>query len=321
MTLWQQLERLSPTPTAGDRGAMARFHGLRVLVALALAVLTYVLFPSAPAVEVPLYEVGAVATENVIAPFAYTVKKPTDQLEREREELARTAEPVFDYRPAALDSAQRALAALDQAIARAAPTSRTSPEIVAAVQQAAAGVGVELRSEEAAYLAAPRRREAMTRAVGRELQRRLQAGVAARGALDSLQGEILVRRAASDTTVPVAGILTFADYLARARASNPDPQSEIADAVYTKLLGAFFRPTLVENSAATAAARETLRRSVDENLHEVQAREKIIGANEVVGRAEHEKLRALQQQLQRRGSGGVLVGRVVGSVLFNFMLI
>jgi putative nucleotidyltransferase with HDIG domain len=321
MTLWQQLERMSAVPAAGDRGAMVRFHGVRVAVALALAVLTYVLFPSAPAVDVPLYEVGAVATENVIAPFAFTVRKPADQLEREREELARTVEPVFDYRPAALDSAMRALAAVDTAIARASPNAQTSTETVADVQRAAATAGVELRSEEAAYLASTRRREAMTRAVGRELQRRLPAGVAARGALDSLRGEILVHRGASDTTVAVSGVVTFTEFLARARPANPDEDSEIADAVFTKLLGAFFRPTLVFNAAETAAARETLRRSVDENLYEVQAREKIVGANEVVGRPENEKLRALQQELQRRGSGGVLVGRVVGAVLFNFLLI
>jgi putative nucleotidyltransferase with HDIG domain len=161
----------------------------------------------------------------------------------------------------------------------------------------------------------------MTRAVSRELARRLPAGVVARGTLDSLRGEIVIRRGNADTTVEVSRVSTFTDFLGRARAANPDPGSELGEAVYTKLLGAFFRPTLVENAAATSAAREELRRSVDANLYEVQAREKIVGANEVVGRGEHEKLRALQQELQRRGSGGVLVGRIVGSVLFNFLLI
>ena len=321
MNLWQRLERSTAAPATGDRGGLVRFHGVRVALALALAILTYVLFPSAPAVDVPLYEVGAVATENVIAPFAFTVPKPADQLARERDELARTAEPIFEYRPAALDTAQRLVTSLDGAIAGVAGSGAPTPQVVAAIQQAATAVGVELRSEEAAYLASARRREAMTRAVSRELGRRLPAGVVARGAVDSLRGEIVIRRGAADTTVEVGRIATFTDFLARARSGNPDPASELGEAVYTKLLGAVFRPTLVENAAATAAAREELRRSVDVNLHEVLAREKIVGANEVVGRGEHEKLRGLQQELQRRGSGGVLVGRIVGSVLFNFLLI
>ena len=321
MSLRQQLDRLVAAPTTGTRGDLLRFHGVRAALALVLAVVTYALFPSAPAVEVPLYEVGAVATENVIAPFAFTVAKPPEQLTREQEELARSAEPVFEYRAAALDSAQRALAALEGALAGVPAGTRATPEAIAAIQRAAATAGVELRAEEAAYLAVARRREAMLRAVGRELTRRLTAGIAARGALDSVRGEVVLRRGSEERTVEAGSIATFSDFLARARAANPDPGSEIGDAVYTKLLGAFFRPTVVENAAATAAAREALRRTVDANLYEVRAQEKIVGANEVVGRPESEKLRALQQALQKRGTGGVLIGRVVGAVLFNFLLV
>ncbi len=50
-------------------------HGSRVVVAIALAVVTYLLFPASPAVNFPVLEVGAVAPENVIAPFEFRVPR------------------------------------------------------------------------------------------------------------------------------------------------------------------------------------------------------------------------------------------------------
>ncbi|MGQ0722121.1 MAG: HD family phosphohydrolase [Candidatus Eiseniibacteriota bacterium] len=321
MTLWQQLERVAASAPAGTRADAALFHGVRVLLALVLAVLTYALFPSAPAVEVPLYEIGSVSSENVIAPFGFTVPKPPEQLARERAELARGAEPVFDYRPAALDSVQRSLATLMQGLARAAPSGRPDSQTVVALQQAAEASRIQLRPEEAAYLAVPRRREALAASLSQVFGRWLAQGVAASGALDSVRGDLTLRRGDREISIPADSVLTATGLLARSRQVHPDRESELGDAVYVKLLSALFRPTIVENLGATEQAREAMRRTVDENLYEVQAREKIVGANEVVGREEHEKLRALQDARQSRGSGGVLIGRVVGAVLFNFLVI
>ena len=44
------------------------FHAARIALGVALAVLTYLLFPASPAVDFPVYEVGSVASDNVIAP-------------------------------------------------------------------------------------------------------------------------------------------------------------------------------------------------------------------------------------------------------------
>ena len=55
--------------------ARVGYHGLRIALLVLLAVVTYLLFPNAPAVDSPIFEVGSVATENVIAPFAYVVPK------------------------------------------------------------------------------------------------------------------------------------------------------------------------------------------------------------------------------------------------------
>ena len=91
----------------GSRGSSAdasphrsplAFHGARVAVAVVLAVLTYVLFPASPAVDLPVYEVGSVASSNVIAPFAFRVLKTPAELKTERDAV-RAVEPVFGLFP------------------------------------------------------------------------------------------------------------------------------------------------------------------------------------------------------------------------------
>ena len=108
-------------------GRRSRFMARASRVAVVLAVLTYVLFPASPAVDLPVYEVGSVASDNVIAPFAFRVLKTPAELKTERDAVVRGVEPVFDFVPAALDSARQALAAFNSAIIEAAAADPTSP--------------------------------------------------------------------------------------------------------------------------------------------------------------------------------------------------
>jgi len=102
-------ERASEPP---PRKRLLGFHGRRVALAVGLAIFTYLLFPASPVVDFPVYEVGSVASDNVIAPFAFSVPKSETELLKERDAAAATVEPVFDFVPAALDSTRRQLAAL-----------------------------------------------------------------------------------------------------------------------------------------------------------------------------------------------------------------
>src|SRR4249919_2249217 len=98
-------------------------HGARAGLGVALAVFTYVLFPASPAVDFPIYEVGSVASDNVIAPFAFRVPKTPEELAKERDALARGVEPVFVFVPAALDSTRQQVASFVQAVNVAASTT------------------------------------------------------------------------------------------------------------------------------------------------------------------------------------------------------
>ncbi len=127
------------------------YHARRSLLILGLAAATYSLFPASPAVDVPIFEVGSVATDIVIAPFAYTVRKSESDLAQEREELARSAKPIFVYVPAAHDSSIRAITRFTGAIADAAAAA-SGRQGVAAVQRASEAHRITLSPAEAEYL-------------------------------------------------------------------------------------------------------------------------------------------------------------------------
>jgi len=295
------------------------FHAARIGLAAALAVLTFVLFPSSPAIDFPIYEVGSVASDNVIAPFAFRVLKTQTELDGERSGVARAVEPVLDYRAAALDSARQALSGFAGAVAQAA---NTTPDLATvAVQRAALSWGMRLTASQAAYLAVPRRRDAVFQTLDRVFDRWLRAGVTSTGVLDSVHGAIVLRSGTEERRLPSDSIATFAMLVSRARLVHPDPGSAVGDSVYMRLLATFFHPTVVADPAATEARREDVRRAIAPAKYEVLAGEKIVGANEVVGREQNEKLRALHDAVdkyrgEQRGSG-----RVVGSVLFDFLLV
>ncbi len=319
MSLREQLERatLAATP---DRRALVVYHAKRVAIAVGLAVLTYLLFPASPAVDFPVYEVGSVAADNVIAPFAFRVVKSDADLAKERDAVSHSAEPIFDFVPAALDSTRRQLDAFITAVDDAARTT-DSRHIVPAIQQAALSHSVQLSAAEASYLASAPRRAALFGAVERAFERWLPAGVSSSGTLDTLRGEVITRTGNEERRTPADSVATFAIFVARARLLHPDPRSPVGDALFRRLLAGFFHPTMSYDVAASAVRRDQLVRAVPATKFEVRAGEKIIGAHEVVGRDEHDKLQALrdavdQQRLVHHG-----LSRVIGSILFNFLVI
>jgi cyclic-di-AMP phosphodiesterase PgpH len=295
------------------------FHGPRVALGVGLAVLTYLLFPASPAVDFPIYEIGSVASDNVIAPFAFRVLKSNAELESERDAVVRGVEPVYDFVPAAVDSARHSLSVFASSITQ---VSTGSPQlVVGAIQRAAASWGMGLSVGQAAYLASERRRTALFQSLDRVFTRWLSAGVASSGALDSVRGAIVVRSSREDRRVDSDSVATFNMLVSRARLIHPDPGSAVGDSLYMRLLATFFHPTIVPDRAATELRREDVRRSVAAAKYEVLAGEKIIGANEVVGREQNEKLRALHDAVDKYRGSQRGFRRVVGSVLFDFLLV
>ncbi len=317
MNLW----RLPPDPDdpggRGDDGGAAgalRLHWPRALVALALALLTYVLFPSLPASDTPVYDVGSVAPENVIAPFAFGVPKDEAELGAERAEAARAAAPVFARRPEGLDTARARLAALDRAVGAAAAARGAGPAAVAD--------GVRLTGPELAYVRQPAARRQLFAAAERALVRGLPRGVARNGDVASARADTATpgaERAAGGAAVPL-GLSNFLAAAERQAEGGP-----VARALLVKLLSASFEPTLVYDRAATERRRADAAGAVGPTRYQVRAGEKIVGAHEVVGREEYEKLRALREASDARGlaagNAGARLARAGGAVLANLLLV
>lgn len=307
--------------TGNPRTQALRFHGARALIALAVAAVTYLVFPASPAVDSPILEVGSVAPDNVIAPFGYSVEKSPEELAKEQNDIVRSVQPIFSFVPAAVDSSRRLIDQFQQGLRRASATPGGEAQRVAAVRAVGAQLGVQLTPVEAQYLAAPARGEAVTDAVRRAYDRWLPSGIAATGVLDAVQGTVTLRRDSADRSLLADSIPTFGALLVRARLMHPDPQSAAGDAAYRKLLAAFFRPTITLDRVATERARQELRRSVPSVKYTLRPGEKIVGAHEVVGREEQEKMRALRDELSRRGDSRRNASRIVGAVLFNTLVL
>ena len=302
-----------PADTTGRRVD----HRPRLALAALLTALTYALFPAVPAANFPIYEVGSVASENVIAPFAFRVLKDEAELSREREALARTVEPVYAFVPSALDSAQQELRAFRSAVDAASGSAHADSM---PLQRAAAAFHLTLTGRDAAYLADGGRRGRMFDAVAQAYGRWLAAGVGAPGALNGVSGEVVVRRGRAEHPEPSDSLRTFGEFAVQARALQPDANPE-ARALYERLLRGFFHPTIVPDTATTEARRAALRQSVPVSKFDVRAGEKIVGANEVVGAEQHDKLVALHDVMDQRRGAVPEIRRAAGALLFDALLL
>src|SRR2546430_11034800 len=81
-----------------------RYHATRWVWVPFLALVAHVSFPSGAADVAPLLEPGARSDKEIVAPFNFVVNKSEDELQREAEELAASAKPIYEFRQRAYDS-------------------------------------------------------------------------------------------------------------------------------------------------------------------------------------------------------------------------
>src|SRR5688572_10372879 len=119
-------------------GDKVRFHVARWVWVPALALVAHVAFPSSAADVAPLLEPGARADKEIVAPFNFVVNKSEDELQREAEELAASAKPIYEFRQRTYDSTATTMAAFFSTVDAA---SDQGPQ---AIIRAAAEFGVPL---------------------------------------------------------------------------------------------------------------------------------------------------------------------------------
>jgi putative nucleotidyltransferase with HDIG domain len=298
-------------------GTQVRYHLARWVWVPALALVAHVAFPSSAADVAPLLEPGARADKEIIAPFNFVVNKSEDELQREAEELAASAKPIYEFRQRAYDSTATTMAAYFAAVDAAAGDG---PQ---AIIRASGEFNVPMTLQEAAYIAKGGKRRAVQQALERLFDRTLAQGVTGPGVLNVEQSrELIVRRGSTESSVQRDQVLTFAQYLSRAKQLHPDAGSSVGDVLYLKLVRQFFRPTLIHKQLETERRRNELRGSVDPSKYIVRAGDRIVAPHEVVTNEAHERLVALHQELLRRGAATTYSIRgVLGPLLRDSLII
>jgi len=294
-----------------------RYHLVRWVWVPALALVAHVAFPSGGADVAPLLEPGARSDKEVVAPFNFVVNKSEDELQREAEELAASAKPIYEFRQRAYDSSATTMAAFFSAIDAA---SDQGPQ---AIIRAAAEYGIPLSLQEAAYLSKGGKRRGLQQALQKLFDRTLAQGVTGPGVLQGEQSRaLIVRRGSTESSVQRDQVLAFAQYLNRAKQLHPDPGSSVGDVLYIKLQRQFFRPTLIPKPLETERRRNELRGSVDPSKYIVRSGDRIVGANEIVTNEAHERLVTLHQELLRRGAATTYSIRgVIGPLLRDSLIV
>ncbi len=273
-------------------------HGARLLLALLVAVAAYVAFPGAASVLPEPLAVGSVSSGDVIAPIGFLVPKSGAHRAREAEALATTVKSLLTAHPEAADSAAAAagefFAALDSAIAAG-----------GALPDAARAAGVALQGGELAVLASAGQRAALRREVLGALRNSASGYLAPGLSTAELGREVVLRRGADERIIVSDSLRPFGDFLEAAVEQRPERRSVVAEQLYERLIGTFFRPTIVYERAETERRRDVLRRTVDSVDAVVQPGEKIIGAHEVVDQAAAAKLAAYRAAMERGAAGRV----------------
>ncbi|HXY70112.1 MAG TPA: hypothetical protein VEH62_11725, partial [Gemmatimonadales bacterium] len=229
-----------------------RRHGSRLLLALLVAVVAYLAFPRAASLVSAPRAIGSVASVDVIAPFGFLVPKSAAQRAREAEALAATVKPLVTARAEAADSAVAAaahfFAALDSAVAAG-----------GTLRAAARASGVTLEAGDLAALAGPGQRAALRRAVVGALRLSADGYLAPGLSTTELGHDVVLRRGADERFVLSDSLRPFGDFLELAAQQRPERRGPAAEQVYERLLGTFFRPTLVYERAETERRRDALR--------------------------------------------------------------
>ncbi|HXE56764.1 MAG TPA: HDIG domain-containing protein [Gemmatimonadales bacterium] len=296
-------------------GRGLRFHAARWALALAVAAVTYLVFPSATA-DSRVLSIGRIADRDIFSPIGFAVRKTDAEIAREAEARAAAVRPIYTFSEAATDSILGAIRVFFGALER---SRAIQPAVVRGVADAH---GIVLTEEEAHYLASPAYRRALGEALVGFMARFLSQGVADAGPLrEELHSQVVLRRGPAELLVSRDSILTFADLMARAEEVAPRPGTEFGERVFRKLVGTFFRPNVRLDRDLTDARREELRRGVDTLKYRVAPGERLVGSGQLVTAEVHERLVALDDALQRRGGQARVARTVVGQVLFNGIVV
>ncbi len=317
--------RLSRSGKNGGGSGGLLHHGARIVLALGLAALVTALFPRSQGVEVTGYEIGSVATEDVIAQFPFEVPKDPDDLERDRDAAAAAVPATFDFDP---DAANRMVSALTDLFDRIGPAAQgeDASSAGARVRSLMDGEGITLTDEQTAILLDSETREQLLEAARGTVQDVLPVGVA-EGISSQVRvlGQIRVRNEGSAVLLPLTDVVGASELYTRAAERLP---ASLATAEVETLLRLIlirsFRPSLVENAVETQREQDDARSAVPTEQARIVLGEAIVRSNQQIGEPELARLLAYQEEQRNRGltgDAGWSASAALGSLLQALLII
>ncbi len=272
-----------------ERPGLIAGHGVRWALLLALALLTYLLFPVPGGTD--FYEVDEIAGAEVIAPFEFVVTKSDELLEQQRLQAESSIWPKYEYREDVLDSVRQDAAALFTAL-----DSAVSPEDLIARARIFEIRGRDITTDEAEYLLTAGRLAALRDAVNVMINDRLSRGVPyiAFATVETSRWILEVRDSTTENPMERDSVYDYESFMQDLQAVSPDPNSQTGNQLLRAVMQRLFRPTLILNDVETDSLRALARADVDTVRFTVRENERIVDANEVVTEGIHARLTALR---------------------------
>ncbi len=300
-------------------------HGARIAILLGLALVVQFVFPVAPIPDMPTLEKGMVATKDIIAQAEFPIYKSESELERDRQEAAAGVAPIFVYDGTAADSMLAQIRGFFVRVDSAASLRADSAVIRQNVATILNSYGPRPTADFVNLLLSPRQRRQLEQSLISAVRDELPLGIASAADLEDANAQqIRVRRGDSEHLVARDSVLTSTDFLDRAGRFHlgANRQPDLAEAQRLMLL-ALFEPSLRYDRAATEAERQRARQAVPLRKGSVLKGEQIVGAHQLVGDREAERLRAYRQYLTQMGDvgRGLVSARALGAFGFDLTLL
>jgi hypothetical protein len=300
-------------------------HGVRVILLGGLALLTTLLFPPAPAVQVAPYEVGMVADEEIQARVDFDVDLSPAELEEARAEARGSVPPTFNVRPEAADTMAARLGRFFDRLDAAAETGEPRARIGEVLRSAS----VEPTPSQVELLTDPEIRAILRRAALRAAREILPTGVADAADLrDVTTDRITVRErsggAEVERSVPVEQVLSNRELYSRAISLLPLTVPPDVQDLLRLFLIQHLEYTYELNVTATELDRAGAAGAVPTVRREVAQGEAIVRANEQITEETLEALAAYQEALEARGmteERGAGLGSWLGAGVVNLLLL
>ena len=288
-----------PPPLDAWTARLAR-HWVQLLLFVLVALAVTLFFPPSTGLRVSSYEAGMVAEEDVIASLSFAVPKTLDELQFERSSAALAVPPTFELHPEAADSTAVSLTRFFEAV----DSVEVADDPALALDELLLAVGLSLPEAQAEVLLDPEARALLAETALRAAEELLRGGVlddAARLDPAFTARILVVSPEGGERYITRDDALTSGVFYERAAGLLPEgTSSEVNDLLRLSLIR-FMVPTLRYDPVATQVDRDAARRAVPVLRANVLEGEAVVRANQQLGDAEIERLRAYEAALRTEG--------------------